>query len=537
MRGKLEGLGAFTAYLAIALAVFGRILGDLDGSVVGMFGGDQSFFAWSLAWWPDAIEHLRNPLLTKLIYAPEGFNLAWATVIPGPALAAAPVTLLAGPIVAYNLLALLALPLNGLGAFLLCREVTGRALPALVGGGVFAFSSYGLAETVNHLNLALVFCLPLAAWVALRHARGALTDRGAVLRLAALVVVQFAIFTEVLATAALFGLAAVALFRVWRTGVVALVAMAAGALVVSPYLYVAFAHPNPLQQGTGPLRYPMDLANLWTPTRVTEIGADRYAAQAARMVGGITEQTGYFGAGLLTLVVVFAVVFRRERIGWALPVFFAGVLVCALGKHITLHGDERWRGPWLLLSKLPLLHLALPSRFTVYAWLALAVMCALLLARARRPLVAWPLVLLAVLPIVPSRAADLWKTPVPLPALFADGRERSVIRDGSNVVVLPWSFLGPGMRWHMESDFRFHLVGGYAASLVPGFYWRYPIVPSFYGNARPPDAAGELDRFLRDTGTETVLVDPGTANGWDVLLRQAGWQERRVGDVLVYRRT
>jgi hypothetical protein len=537
VRGKLEGVGAFVAYLAISLLVFGRVLGDLGGSVVGLYGGDQSFFAWSLAWWPDSIGALRDPLLTDRIYAPHGFNLAWATVIPGPALVAAPLTLLAGAIASYNILALLALPLNGLAAFLLCRELTGRALPALLGGAVFAFSSYGLAESVNHLNLALVFCVPLAVLVAVRHARGALSDRGAVLRIAGLVVAQVAIFTEVLATAALFGLTTLALLRLWRTGAVALAGMALGALVASPYLYVAFAHPNPLQQGTGPLRYPMDLANLWTPTRVTALGDERYAADAARMVGGITEQTGYFGAGLLMLVVVFAVVFRGTREGWVLPAVFVGVLVCALGSHVTLHGDERWPGPWQLISKLPLLHLALPSRFPVYAWLAVAVMCALLVARASRPALAWPLVLLALLPIVPSREADLWKTPVPLPALFEGDRERSVIRTDSAVMVLPWSFLGPGMRWQMESDFRFRLVGGYAASLVPDFYWRYPIVRSFYGLPRPPDAAAELDRFLVETGTETVLVNPETANGWDAVLRAAGWQERTIGDVLVYRRT
>ncbi len=537
MRGKLEGLGAFVAYLAISLLVLGRVLGDLHGSVVGLYGGDQSFFAWSLKWWPAAVEALRNPLLTDRIYAPEGFNLAWATVIPGPAFAAAPITLLAGPIVAYNVLALLALPLNGLAAFLLCREVTGRALPAVLGGGMFAFSSYGLAESVNHLNLALVFCIPLAALVAVRHGRGLVSDNGAALRIAALVVAQLMIFTEVLATAAVFGLGTIALFRAWRTGLVALAGLALGAVIASPYLYVAFAHPNPLQQGTGPLRYPMDLANLWTPTRVTAIGQHRYAADAALMVGGLTEQTGYFGAGLLTLVVVFAVVFRGTRAGWVLPAAFAGVLLCALGSRITLHGVERWRGPWLLVSKLPLLHLALPSRFPMYAWLAVAVMCALLVTRAARPWLAWPLVVLALVPIAPSLAADLWKTEVPLPALFADGRERSVIRDDSAVLVLPWSFLGPGMRWQMESDYRFRLVGGYAASLVPDFYWRYPIVRSFYGLPRPDDASGEIDRFLRDTGTETVLINPATANGWDVVMRDAGWREQTIGGVLVYRRT
>ena len=112
------------------------------------------------------------------------------------------------------------------------------------------------------------------------------------------------------------------------------------------------------------------------------------------MVGGLTEQTGYFGAGLLALVVVFAVVFRGTRAGWALPTCSRACSSARSAAH-HLHGVERWRGPWLLVSKLPLLHLALPSRFPVYAWLAVAVMCALLVARPA-PLLAWPLVLLAV---------------------------------------------------------------------------------------------------------------------------------------------
>ena len=94
-----------------------------------------------------------------------------------------------------------------------------------------------------------------------------------------------------------------------------------------------------------------------------------------------------------------------------------------------MHGVERWRGPWLLVSKLPLLHLALPSRFPIYAWLAVAVdvrAAAWRAPRARRSPGRW--CCSRCCRSLPSRAAELWKTPVPLPALFADGNERSVIR-------------------------------------------------------------------------------------------------------------
>ena len=127
---------------------------------------------WSLVHWKLVATEGVHPFLTHDIYAPEGFNLAWATVIPGPALLMVPLTATVGPVVAYNVLALAAPALAAFTAFLLCREVTRNGLAALAGGYLFGFSSYMLGQTLNHVNLALVFLLPLGALVAVRHARG-----------------------------------------------------------------------------------------------------------------------------------------------------------------------------------------------------------------------------------------------------------------------------------------------------------------------------------------------------------------------------
>ena len=82
--------------------------------------------------------------VVEAIFAPDGFNLMWTTSVPGPSLLVAPITLTAGPLVAYNVLALLAPALSAFTAFLLCRHVTGRTWPSLVGGYIFGFSDYML---------------------------------------------------------------------------------------------------------------------------------------------------------------------------------------------------------------------------------------------------------------------------------------------------------------------------------------------------------------------------------------------------------
>ncbi|MDX6571962.1 MAG: hypothetical protein QOC86_1118, partial [Gaiellales bacterium] len=135
------------------------------GSVVGSYGSDQASFTWSLAWWPHAIRHGIHPLLTDLVYAPDGWNLAWTSSIPGPSVLAWPLTATIGPIATYDVLALAAPPLAAWCAFLLCRELGTGTWAALAGGLVFGFGTYETAETLNHLNLALVFTLPLAALV------------------------------------------------------------------------------------------------------------------------------------------------------------------------------------------------------------------------------------------------------------------------------------------------------------------------------------------------------------------------------------
>ena len=169
-----------------------------EGPSSAPYGSDQASFSWSLAWWPHAITHGLHPLLTNLVFAPDGWNLAWTSSIPGPSLLAWPITAAIGPVPAYDVLAVLAPPLTAWCTFLLCRELGTGTWAALAGGLVFGFGTYESAETLNHLNLALVFTLPLAGLVVARFLRGGLSDRRFVVLFALCVVGVFATFLETL---------------------------------------------------------------------------------------------------------------------------------------------------------------------------------------------------------------------------------------------------------------------------------------------------------------------------------------------------
>src|SRR5439155_9870399 len=102
------GLVAFVSYAVASLALFGGSDALRLSQLHLVWGSDPSMFIWFFRWWPYALAHAQNPLVTHLLWAPHGVDLTAGTPIPGPSLVAAPLTLLAGPVVAYDVVMLLA---------------------------------------------------------------------------------------------------------------------------------------------------------------------------------------------------------------------------------------------------------------------------------------------------------------------------------------------------------------------------------------------------------------------------------------------
>jgi len=85
-----EALGALFFYSVLSFLFFGRgLVGHFSTWYIGR-GPDSPQLIWFLAWWAYAIAHRINPFATKLLFAPVGASLAWATIVPLAALAALP---------------------------------------------------------------------------------------------------------------------------------------------------------------------------------------------------------------------------------------------------------------------------------------------------------------------------------------------------------------------------------------------------------------------------------------------------------------
>jgi hypothetical protein len=528
----------------VSLALFGRgVLRDGAGSAVGSYGSDQASFAWSLAWWPHAIERGIHPLLTNLVYAPDGWNLAWTSSIPGPSLLAWPLTAAAGPVAAYDVLALAAPALAAWCTYLLCRELGTGTPAALAGGLVFGFGTYETAETLNHLNLALVFTLPLAGLVVARYLRGSLSDRRFVVEFALCVVGVFATFLETLFWATLGGAFAIALGLVLTRGrdrallfrclLLCALGYAVALVVAAPYLWVALAHPDPL--GISGRGFELDLANLIIPTRVTQLRPPSLHHLSAQLGGNnLTEQLGYVGP-VLPAVAGFALWERRRTpLAGVLAATIAFATVCALGSRLVVAGHRtRLQLPWTLVDGLPLAGHALPARAFVLVWLALAVFVALFLARGGRA--RWAVFGLLALTLLPSLDGSLWVTRLDQPALFQGDRWRSLIHPGENVLIVPFSYDGQAMLWQEESGFGFRMTGGYVSATLPDEVWRYPIVRAIYGLPLPPFPDREVRALVRGRDVDVVLVRTGRPGPWASVFSSALGAPRTAGGMLAWR--
>jgi hypothetical protein len=194
-------------YAVLSLALFGvHIIRHLGSRIVASDPIDSSQFMWFFAWWPHALLHGLNPFVTHVMFVPDGFNLTWATGMPGPSLLLAPITLAFGPAVTWNVIQLASPALSAWTAFLLCRHVTGRTAPSLVGGYIFGFSPYMLTHLTGGPYLALVPLLPVFVLLVLRRLEGSIGSRAFVVWMALAMIAQFSISSEVLATATLFGI-------------------------------------------------------------------------------------------------------------------------------------------------------------------------------------------------------------------------------------------------------------------------------------------------------------------------------------------
>jgi hypothetical protein len=543
-RSRWTSLSALAGYSVIAFGLLG-VQPLVRGSTqfVG-FGYDPQIFIWSLAWWPHAIAHGENPFVTHAIWAPVGVNLTWSTTIPGLALLFLPVTILAGPILAYDVAAVLMPAFAAWTAFRLCRYVTGSTWPSLVGGFLFGFSSYLIEQDGygGHLNLGSVFLLPLVALTILRFLDGKLDGRGLVLRLAPQLALQVLFSTEVAFTLGLALVGAVALAaltvparrpRLRARALPFLGACGIAALLTSPFLYYLISGGARGPFYSSPDDFDSDVLNFVVPVKTTLVGGDLLTGISGHFRGNLPEEGAYLGIPTLVILGLYARARWRTSTGRFLLGSIAVAAVAALGARLTVEGRSVMPLPWRVVSSLPVVDNVLTDRFVVYLALASAVVVALWTAERRGVLLRYAVPALAAVAILPNPVYEGFATTYHVPAFFTDSIYRSCIDPGETVLPFPTRG-GAALLWQVDSGFRFNMAAGDIGPDIPVSFFQPPSVdPVAGGLALDAGASGILRTFLAGKNVTSIVLNGSQANDWAGAVDQIA-SPQVVGGVYLY---
>jgi hypothetical protein len=540
---KLQSAWAFSIYLAVSVLFFGLpLLGHFSHRFMG--GRADSFIQmWSLAWWPYALAKGVNPIMTQVVWAPGGYNLAWTTSMPGPSLLLFPITRLFGPIVSYNLLCLLSPPLAALSMFVLCCYLTGEFWPAILGGYIFGFSQYVLAHMLGHVFLLLVFPVPLAINIVLLRLRRQIAWITFLTLLVVLLLFEFFSSTELFATTAVFAASALTLsWLIFRTAIGARIrevgleiagAYLVTAVLAAPYLYYVFVGGVP-----GPINpigmYANDLLAFVVPTPPLYAGP-AFADIVSHFKTSEVETAGYLGPGFWIILVLYIKSYWSTRTGKFLILSLILIGLMSLGPILHINGKEMGPAPWWLLSKLPLIDQALPNRFGMYFFLTAAVITSLYLSESS--ISRWSKLLLSticLLSLAPNIALFRSRvTRINLPGFFRSSDYKRYLARNDNVLVLPYWWREDGLLWQAQTDFYFRLAAA-RLTLPPAEAPGWPVLTTLNDGDEIMDFADQFEAFLCAHRIKAVIVNPEARGPWQLLLSEAGMVPLKIRGVLFY---
>jgi hypothetical protein len=549
-RRPLGSLGAIVIYLAAAHLLVGRgLLGNFTGRFVSSGAvRDPSIMIWCLAWLPHALANHLNLFRTDAVWFPVGINLAWVPTIPVAAMLTWPITRAFGPVASFNALSFLALPACAFSAFLLCRDMTGRTRASIVGGYVFGFSPYFLGQLQSHLFLLFAFPIPLAAMLTARLLEGRIGRRVFAPLMAVLLALQMGLSQELFATMTAVGIVTMLIgFAIgpehWRVAVrnaAAPLAMsfALAALVASPYLYYIFAFGMPQGAINAAAGASIDPLNFLIPTQANWFGAHARVEAIASRFGYLSEAGAWIAWPLLAIIVLYTRARWCKPLGKTLIVTMVLLAIASLGWRLHIAGHELFGLPWKIVSHLPIMKSALPGRLTMYIFLILGVMTAVVLASPELPRPArYALTLAIAIFMLPNLDYRFWTKPVDLPAFFTDGFYAGYLHRDEVALILPFENRGDSMLWQADADFYFKMAGGYTGPGIIDQFQQWPAVNALYWGGEIDDPTMQLGAFMAAHNVRAVIVEDMRAGELAPILPQLSGislSPTRIGGVVVY---
>jgi hypothetical protein len=214
---------------------------------------------------------------------------------------------------------------------------------------------------------------------------------------------------------------------------------------------------------------------------------------------------------------------------------YGDLATLSLGPTLHVDGEPAIPMPGRVLTVLPLINHALPERFPMYLFLALAVISALWLASdgARWRPFRYGVVVVGVVLLLPAQLLGAGSSSdLAVPPFFRDGAHASYLAPGENVLVVP-AKLGRELLFQAEADMSFLLARGYLGPVRPEGLPGLGFLPS--SGRKGAFDASRLRRFLEARQVGVIVVEePAGAQMLAVIRDVVGTSGTSVGGVTVY---
>lgn len=141
VRRKAVWATAGGAYLLLGVLAWWHVwTGGISHTIAAEGWGDPAQQVWFIAWVPHALGSGLNPFVSHAMFAPKGINLVLNTSILLPALVLSPITVLFGPVTAFNVACTLAPAGSAMAGYAAFSRFVRFAPAAWLGGLAYGFS-------------------------------------------------------------------------------------------------------------------------------------------------------------------------------------------------------------------------------------------------------------------------------------------------------------------------------------------------------------------------------------------------------------
>lgn len=555
-RAVFAGAAVFLIYYLLSSEMFGQLIPSTSG-VIGE-GADPFLAGWFVAWIAHSIVHFSNPLYSQAMNYPRGVNLAQNAEAPLIGLVLSPVLSVLGVARTLNLAFILSPVLDAMALFLVLRRLSFGRSAAFMGGLLYGFGPFTVAQSTGHLNLIVnplvpIICLlgGLLVFSSVKRVRRSVM-LGVIIGLGVyispeitadnLIVIAPCIITSWVVLGLRRSISAMGWLRS------ALSFMGSGfvaGVILIPYLWMFLAGPGRYIGSPQPIgnQYAASLKSLVVPSSITRFSLVGGHLAATAVPGNLSEDGAFIGVGLVIAAVTLGA-FCLPRMSRMLRIIFAWALgmglvalVLELGRSVRLGGQSSVSLPFKFLGGLPVLGSLLPLRFGLFVDLSLAVLIGSVIetcvVNLRADSSRRPLGFVVVISLCVMSAVTWWPDfPRPFQSLSLSHSEISSLNahipPNSNVLTYPLPSPNDGepLLWQADASFSYHIVGNYSAIRGPQggpISTTYPLNPlgveaflttafdgsSFWGAGVPPQPAlvDEIRQFVREYSVTAIVVE------------------------------